>query len=78
MLGRKAGMLLLGYQKKESQVGQNLVECSGSMNDIEWKVLIACSRLEKRIFIEALFSIKLKPGLNTREEYRGPELTQIF
>ena len=71
-------MLLLGCQMKESQVGQNLVECSGSINDIEWEVLNACSRLEKLITIEALFSSKLRPGLNTRENYRGPELTQIF
>ena len=35
LLGRKAGMLPLGYQKKDSQVDQCLVELCGSTNDIE-------------------------------------------
>ena len=47
MLGKPAGMLPQGYQqKKDSQVGQHLVECCGATNDIEWKILDACRAVE--------------------------------
>ena len=63
------------HQKKDSQVGQHLVECRGATNDIEWKTLDACQTVEKLMIIEAIYISKLKPALNTRDEYRGRELT---
>ena len=63
------------HQKKDSQVGQHLVECRGAWNDVEWKILDACRTVEKLMIIEAIYISKLKPALNTRDEYRGRELT---
>ena len=63
------------HQKKDSQVGQHLVECRGATNDIEWRILDACRSVEKLMIIEAIYISKLKPALNTRDEYRGRELT---
>ena len=45
-----------------------MVECGGSKSDIEWKNLDACRAVEK---IEAKNTSKLKPWLNTGDEYRG-------
>ena len=43
------------HQKKDSQVGQHLVECRGATNDIEWKILNVCRTVAKtndyRIYI---------------------------
>ena len=63
------------HQKKDSQVGQQLVEWRGATNDIEWKILDACQTIEKIIIIKAIYISELKPTLNTRDEYRGQELT---
>ena len=63
------------HQKKDSRVGQHLVECRGATNDIEWKILDACRTVEKLKIIGAIYISKLKPALNTRDEYRGRELT---
>ena len=59
------------HQKKDSQVGKHLVECRGATNDIEWKILDACRKLEKLMIIEAIYISKLKPALTTRDKYRG-------
>ena len=66
------------YQKKDSQVGQNLTECCGATNDIEWKTLEACLTLEKLLTIEAIYISKLKMALNIRDENKGRELTLKF
>ena len=58
-------------QKKDSQVGQHLIEYCGATNEIEWKNLDACRTVEKLLTIEATSICKLKPALNTRDEYRG-------
>ena len=63
------------HQKKDSQVGQHLVECCGATIDIEWKILDACRTVEKLTTIEAIKISKVKPALNTRDEYRGRERT---
>ena len=57
------------HQKKDSQVGQHLVECCGATNDTEWKNLDACL-----MAIEAIYISKLQLALNTRDECRGREL----
>ena len=62
------------HQKKDSRVGQHLVECRGAKNDIEWKILDACRTVEKLMIIEAIYISKLKPALNKRDKYRGREL----
>ena len=49
------------HQRKGSLVGQHIVECSGSTNDIEWKILDACRTAEKLLTIEAIY--------NTQEGY---------
>ena len=54
------------HQKKDSQVGQHLVECCGATNDTESKNLDAC--------LMAIYISKLKLALNTRDECRGREL----
>ena len=66
------------HQKKDSQVGQHLVECLGATNDIEWKILDACRTLEKLMIIESIYISKLKPALNTSDVFRGRELTLKF
>ena len=63
------------HQKKDSQVVQHLFECRAAKNDVEWKILDACRTVEKLMIIEAIYISKLKPALNTRDEYRGRELT---
>ena len=63
------------HQKKDSLVGQHLVECRGARNDIEWKFLDACRTIEKLMIIKAIYISKLKPALNTRDEYKGQDLT---
>ena len=54
-------------QKKDSQVGQHLVEYRGATNDIEWKILDDCRTVEKLMIIEAIHISKPKPALNTRD-----------
>ena len=51
--------------------GQHLVEFRGATNDIEWKILDACGTVEKLMIIEAINISKLRPALNTRDDYRG-------
>ena len=71
MLGKQVGMLPQGHQnikRKDSQVGQHLIEGCEATNDIEWKILDACRTIEKLITIEAIDISKLKPALNTRDE----------
>ena len=43
------------HQKKDSQVGQHLVECRGATNGIEWKILDASRTVEKVMIIEAIY-----------------------
>ena len=64
-----------GHQKKDSPVGQHLVECCGTTHNVKWQILDACRGVEKRMTIEAIYIKKLKPQLNTLVEYRGRELT---
>ena len=71
---RKLRTRITEHQKKDSQVGQHLVECRGATNDIEWKILDACRTAEKLMISEAIY-IKPKPALNKRDEYRGRELS---
>ena len=52
-------------------MGQHLVDCRGAANDIEWKILDASRTVENLMIIEAMYISKLKPALNTRDEYRG-------
>ena len=63
------------HQQKDSPVGQHLVECCGTTQSVKWEILDACCGVEKLMMIEAIYIKKLKPQLNTRDEYRGRELT---
>ena len=63
------------HQKQCSSVGQHLVECCGTTHNVKWEILDACRVVEKLMTIEAIYIKKLKPQLNTRDEYRGRELT---
>ena len=67
--------LFLENQKKDSPVGQNLVECCGTVHNNEWKSLDACHGVEKLMTIEAIYIKEPKPQLKTRDEYRGREVT---
>ena len=74
MLDKQASMIT-EHQKKDSQVGQHLVECRGATNEIEWKILDSCRTVEKQMIIEAIYISKMKPALNTRDKNKGRELT---
>ena len=63
------------HQKKDSPVGQHLVECCGTTHNVKWEILDACRGVEKLMKIEAIYIKRVKPQLNTRGEYRGRELT---
>ena len=52
---RPATTRITEHQKKDSLVGQHLVECRGATNDIEWKFVDACRIVEKLMIIEALY-----------------------
>ena len=54
------------HQKKDSPVGQHLVECCGTTHNVKWEILDACRGVEKLMTIEAIYIKKLKPQLNTR------------
>ena len=71
---RHVSTRLTEHQKKDSQVGQDLVEC-GATNDIEWRIVDGYRTVEKLMIIEAICISKLIPALNTLDEYRGRELT---
>ena len=63
------------HQEKDSPVGQHLIECFGKLHNIKWEILDACRGVEMLMTIEAIYIKKLKPQLNTLDEYRGRELT---
>ena len=63
------------HQKKDSPVGQQLVESCGTTHNVQWEILEACRGVEKLMTIEAIYIKKLKPQLNTPDEYRRRELT---
>ena len=51
------------------------VKCCGTTYNLKWEILDACRGVEKLMTIEAIYNKKLKPQLNTRDEYRERELT---
>ena len=63
------------HQKKDSPVGQHLVECCGTKHNVKWEIIDACRGVEKLMATEAIYIEKLKPQLNERDKYRGRELT---
>ena len=67
MLGRQAGITTRRseHQKGNSRVGQHLVDCVGSTNDIEWKTLDSFCTVAELMTIGAIYISKLKLGLNT-------------
>ena len=66
------------HQKKDSQVGQHLVECCSATIKIELKIRDAGRTAEKLMTLEAIYLSKLEPAINLRDEYRGWELTLNF
>ena len=60
---------------KDSPVGQHLVECCGTAHNIEFEIFDTCRGVEKQMTIEAIYIKKMKPQLNTCDEYRGLQLT---
>ena len=78
MLAKPADMLPLEFQSIKRSIplfGQHLVECCGTTHNVKWEILDACRGVEKPMTIEAIYIKKLKPQLNTRDGYRGRELT---
>ena len=63
------------HQKNDSPVEQHLFECCGATHNVKWEILDACRGVEKLMTIEVIYIKKLKPQINTRDEYRGRELT---
>ena len=72
---RHVNTRISAHQKKDSPVGQQLVECCGTTHNVKWETLDACRGVEKLMTMEAIYIKKLKPQLNTRDKYRGRELT---
>ena len=62
-------------QEKDSPVRQHFVECCGTTQNLKWEILDACREVEILMTIEAIYIEKLKPQLNTPDEYRRRELT---
>ena len=62
------------HQKKDSPVGQHFVEYCGTTHNVKWENLDSCREVEKLMTIEAIYIKKLRPQINTRDEYRGREL----
>ena len=56
-------------------MGHHIVECCGTARNIKWEILDTCRGVEKLMTIEAIYIKKLKLHLNTRDGYRGQELT---
>ena len=56
-------------------MGKHLVECCGTAHNIGWEILDAFRGVENLMTIEAIYIKKLTLQLNTRDEYRGWELT---
>ena len=52
-------------QKKDSPVGQHLVECYGAAHNIEWEIQSACRRIDKLMELKAIYIKKLEPQINT-------------
>ena len=69
MLAKPADMLPLEFQriKRRIPLSDNLVECCGTWHNVKWEILDACRGVEKLMTIEVIK--KLKPQLNTRDEY---------
>ena len=67
-----------GHRKKDSIVGQHLVESCGILHNVEWQILDACRGASQLITIEAIYIKKVKAQLKTRNEYRGLKLTMKF
>ena len=59
---------ILEPQKKDSLVGQHLVECYGTAHNIEWEILSACRGIDKSMELEAIYIKKLEPQINTGSE----------
>ena len=49
------------HQKKDSPVGQHLVECCGTAHNLEWEILDTCRGVEKLMTTEAICIKELKP-----------------
>ena len=56
---------ILVPQKKDSAVGQHLVECYGAAHNIEWEIQSACRRIDKLMEIKAIYIKKLELQINT-------------
>ena len=63
------------HRKKDSPVGQHLVEYCGTTHNVKWEILDACRGVEKLMTIEAIYIKKQKPQLNKRDENCERELT---
>ena len=59
------------HQQNDSQLRQHLVECSGSANESERKILYTCRTVQKLMAIEAIYMGKFGQGLITHDEYKG-------
>ena len=63
------------HQKLDSPVGLHVSNCCGAAKAFTWRVIDQSTDTEKLITIEALHIRQRKPKINTRDEYRGRELT---
>ena len=65
---------LQGYKRASAPVRAHLRECGANM-DMNVKVIDRSFDENNLLTLEALHIAKLKPALNTREEYRQRQLT---
>ena len=68
------------HSKVSTPVGKHFQECTGSTERVlnETKILNTCPSQSKLLTLEAIYIAKLKPSLNTREEFRQRHLTLRF
>ena len=64
----------LSHQKKDSLLGQDIVECCSKGHKSEWEILVACHGFAKLLTIAAIYIKKPRPQLNRHNEYPGWEL----
>ena len=60
------------HRKEDTPVGQHIRQCG---SEIKWKIIDQASSSIKVLILEALHIRKERPVINTRDEFRGRELT---
>ena len=66
------------HGRPRSKVGQHLLECNELIENVQFKIIDKSDNVPKLLTLEALHISRIKPRINTRDEYRSRELTLRF